>query len=270
MMKLKRLLTSIFICQFGVFCFALSPPRDIQARSAKEILSSYVEDFRADPAAADPLVFGVRIKGESEGEWQVAVGGRKEAAGGYHVELQDGIPSVPSVLYVLDLATLQKIDRGEINALTAMGKARASDPAPMDIEFMEGFQPEPDFFARFIPFSFHFWTRGNPETVSFGKEHSREVHGANMVVLYYQQGLRSAWAQIENGQHVNSDPKDQTNPFPTMFIGIRGKAVVKIGGKEFTMEGGKMAFVPAGVRHEAWNPYEEPAEIILLMFGDGA
>jgi hypothetical protein len=31
-----------------------------------------------------------------------------------------------------------------------------------------------------------------------------------------------------------------------------------------------MAFIPPGVSHEAWNPYDEPAEIILLMFGEGA
>jgi mannose-6-phosphate isomerase-like protein (cupin superfamily) len=124
--------------------------------------------------------------------------------------------------------------------------------------------------ARFLPFTFHFWTRGIPETVSFGKQHSREVHGANMVVLYYQKGLRSAWAQVEKGQYVNRDPKDQTNPFPTMIIGIRGKAVAKIGGKEITLQAGQMAFIPAGVSHEAWNPYDEPAEIILLMFGEGA
>jgi mannose-6-phosphate isomerase-like protein (cupin superfamily) len=267
-MKLKWLFMRIFTCLFCMFC--LVSGQTVQVRTAQEILRSYVEDFRSDPAAAEPMTFGVRLNGESRGEWQVTVGSRKEATGSYPVELREGLPSAPSVLYTLDLATLRKIDRGEISALTAMGKARASDPAPMDIEFMDGFQPEGDFFARFIPFTFHFWTRGLPETVSFGKEHSRKVHGANMVVLFYQKGLRSAWAQIEKGQHVNSDPKDQTNPFPTMIIGIRGRAAAKIGGKVVILQGGQMAFIPAGVSHEAWNPYEEPAEIVLLMFGEGA
>ena len=260
----------MFIFQFCVFCFASCQSRPVQVRSAEQILRSYVEDFRGDPAAAEPLTFGVRLKGENGGEWHVAVAGRKEATGIYHVELREGLPSTPSVLYVLDLSTLRKIDGGEINALTSMGKARASDPAPMDVEFMDGFRPGADFFTRFIPFTFHFWTRGFPEVVNFGKQYSREVHGANMVVFYYQKGLRSAWAQIEKGQHVNADPKDQTNPFPTMIIGIRGKAVAKIGGKEVAMQGGQMAFIPAGVSHEAWNPDDEPAEIVLLMFGEGA
>jgi mannose-6-phosphate isomerase-like protein (cupin superfamily) len=267
-MKDKRISINILAFLFFILCLASAHPD--QVRPAEEILRSYVEDFRSDPAASEPMTFGIRLKGESGGEWQVAVGGKKEATGSYDVELRDGLPSTPSVLYTLDLNTLRKIDRGEINALTAMGRARASDPAPMDIELMEGFQPDPQFFGRFIPFTFHFWTRGFPETVNFGKGHGREVHGANMVVLYYQKGLRSAWAQIEKGQRVNADPKDQANPFPTMIIGIRGRAVAKIGGKEVTMQEGQMAFIPAGVSHEAWNPYEEPAEIILLMFGEGA
>jgi mannose-6-phosphate isomerase-like protein (cupin superfamily) len=267
-MKDKRLIINILTALFFVLGLASAQP--VQVRSAEEILRSYVEDFRSDPAAAEAMTFGVRLKGTSGGEWQVTVGGKKEATGSYDVELREGLPSTPSVLYTLDLNTLRKIDRGELNALTAMGKARTSDPAPMDIEFMDGFQPGTDFFAGFIPFSFHFWTRGFPEAIKFGKQHSREVHGANMVVLFYQRGLRSAWAQIEKGQHVNADPKDQTNPFPTMIIGIRGKAVAKIGGKEVVMREGQMAFIPAGVSHEAWNPYEESAEIILIMFGEGA
>jgi quercetin dioxygenase-like cupin family protein len=267
-MKDQRFLLSVFALLFLALSAASGP--SLQVRSAEAILRSYVEDFRSDPAAADPMTFGVRIKGESGGEWGVMIEGRQDASGDYDVKLRDGLPSTLAILYTLDLDTLQKMDRGEINALTAMGKARADDPAPMDIEFMDGFQPGADFFARFIPFTFHFWTRGFPETVNFDKEHSREVHGAHMVVFYYQQGLRSAWAQMEKGQHVNADPKDQTNPFPTMIIGIKGKAVGKIGGKEGVMQAGQMVFIPAGVSHEAWNPYDEPAEIILLMFGEGA
>lgn len=239
-------------------------------RTAEEILRSYVEDFQADSAAAEPMTFGIRIKDESEPEWHVSVLGKKDANGNYLVELHKGLPTTPSAIYSLDLKTLQKIDSGEMNALTAMGKARASDKSPMDLEFMSGFKSDATFIARFIPFTFHFWTRGFPETVVFGEQHSREVHGANMVVFYYQKGLRSAWGQIDKGQHVNKDPKYQVNPFPTMIIVIRGKAAAKIGGKEVMLQAGQMVFIPAGFSHEAWNPYDEPAEVIILMFGEGA
>lgn len=264
----KMLLTVLSVFLSGAFSSGFS--QSIQARPAADILRSYVEDFRSDPAAAEPMTFGVKVSGEGRGEWQVAVGGGKEGAGGYRVELRSGLPSSPAAVYTLDLETLRKIDSGEINALTAMGRAHASDLAPMDIEFTSGFQPDAEFIARFIPFTFHFWTRGTPETVIFDKQRSREVHGANMVVFYYQKGLRSAWALIEKGQYVNKDPGDQTNPFPTMLIGIRGRAAAKVGGREMTLQAGQMVLIPAGVRHEAWNPYDEPAEVIILMFGEGA
>lgn len=245
-------------------------PAQTGPRSTEEILRAYVGDFRNDPAASEPITFGVRIQDQKDGAWHVIVDGRRDRTGKYGVELRHGLPTIPTAIYSLDLATLRRIDRGEINALTAMGRARAADPAPMDVEFSPGFQPDAEFLARFIPFTFHFWTRGFPETVIFGRQQSRQVHGARMVVLYYQKGLRAAWAQIEKDQHVNKDPRDQTNPFPTMIIGIRGKVAGRIGGREVVWSAGQMVFVPAGVAHEAWNPHDEPAEIILLMFGEGA
>ncbi len=260
-----------WILALGVmFLAGAAPARPTAARPVSEILRSFVEDLRSDPAAAAPIVFGISVQGAAEPDWHVVVAGRKDASGRFEVDLRKGLPPEPAFVYATDAATLAKIDRGEMNALTAMGKARESNQAPMDITFTAGFQPTEDFLAAFLPLSFHFWTRGFPEVVPFSASASREVHGANMVVLYYQKGLRSAWGQIRKGQRVNADPRDQVNPFPTMFIGLRGRAVIKVGGVEKTMEKGQMVFVPPGTAHEAWNPYDEPAECIILMFGDGA
>jgi hypothetical protein len=246
------------------------PTRQPASRPVQEILKSFVEDFRDDPAAGSRWVFGITIRDSGEPEWHVVVSGRTAADGRFEVDIRKGSPAEPAAVYVTDRETLEKIDRGEMNALTAMGRARSTDPAPMDVSFTPGFQPNEDFLAAFLPLTFHFWTRGFPETVSFGPGAGREVHGATMVVLYYQKGLRSAWGQIRKGQRVNADPKDQVNPFPTMMIGLRGRAMSKVGGVEKVLEAGKMVFVPAGTAHEAWNPFDEPAEFIILMFGEGA
>ena len=246
------------------------PAQPPASRPVGEILKSFVEDFRKDPAAGARCTFGITVRGSSEPEWHVVASGRKDPAGRFEVDLGRGLPAEPAVVYVTDFETLGKIDRGEMNALTAMGKARESDPAPMDVTFMPGFEPTENFLTDCLPLTFHFWTRGFPETVSFGPSAGREVHGATMVVLYYQTGLRSAWGQIRKGQRVNADPRDQVNPFPTMIIGLRGRAMAKVGGVEKTLEAGQMLFVPPGIAHEAWNPFAEPAEFIILMFGDGA
>jgi mannose-6-phosphate isomerase-like protein (cupin superfamily) len=106
--------------------------------------------------------------------------------------------------------------------------------------------------------------------VRFNGATSRIVHGANVVVFYYEKGFRSAWFQVAKGQHVNKNPEDQTNAFPSMFIMLQGKAEAKIGGKQSTFPAGEMIFIPPNVTHEFWNPYDEPGEMILLMFGEGA
>ncbi len=275
----RSLGTSLRRCVCGTVLFILIamlvsplPARQpaSQPRSVEEILRSYVEDFRSDPAAGAPCIFGISIQGPTPSEWHVIASGRKSADGRFEVELRKGSPTEPAAIYVTDRETLGKIDRGEMNALTAMGKARSSDTAPMDISLTPGFQPNEDFLAALLPLTFHFWTRGFPEIVNFGPTAGREVHGATMVVLYYQKGLRSAWGQIRKGQRVNADPKDQVNPFPTMMIGIRGRAMLRVGGVEKIMNAGQMIFVPPGTAHEAWNPFDEPAEVIILMFGDGA
>jgi len=255
---------------FSVVIVCHVPAQSPVRRTVGEILKSFAENFRNDPAAGAPCVFGISIQGSSEPQWHVVASGRKDASGRFEVELRKGLPPEPAPVYATDPETLAKIDLGELNALTAMGRARSSDPAPMDITFMPGFEPAEDFVARFLPLTFHFWTRGFPETVSFGSTVGREVHGATMVVLYYQKGLRSAWGQIRKGQRVNADPRDQVNPFPTMIIGLRGRAMAKVGGIEEVLTAGRMVFIPPGVAHEAWNPFDEPAEFILLMFGEGA
>ncbi len=239
--------------------------------TAGAILQDYVADFRSDPAASDPITFGVRISGDGGGEWHVVVSGREEGGEMATVELRPGSPPEPTFLYVGDLQILRRIHDGELNALTAMAKARSSEITPMDIDVMEGFVPDGAFVARVLPLTFHFWTRGLPEVVPFGsKSMTREVHGGNASIFYYQPGFRSAWFHIEKGQHVNADPADQVNPFPSMLIITNGRAVGKIGDRELTLQGNQTVFIPANVSHEFWNPHDEPVQGILLMFGEGA
>ena len=230
---------------------------------AKQLLRAFVDDWNESPESAQaPTRFGIRIKGL--GDWHVIIDEKGKA------ELHLGFPPEAIPFYSTDSVTLEKIFNGEFNALTAMGKAEASDSAPMEIEFCEGFQPDENFFTGFIPLSFHFWTRGRPEVVSFGKEHSRVVHGANATVLYYQKGLRTAWYSIDKGQHINRDETDQVNPFPSLFVITCGKCEARIGGKRIQLVSGQTVMVPPGVSHEFWNENEGSAELIVIMFGDGA
>lgn len=235
---------------------------DVAERGVAELLAETVEEFSGDPAADGPFgVVGIRVV--DEGSWHAVRGGDGWV-------LREGPPDGPALGYVVDEATLRTIIRGEMSALTAGGRASMSDPAPFDLEMLGGFAPSPEQTAELLPFTFHFWTVGSPEVVPFGREHSRVVHGANASVLYYQPGLRTAWYGIERDQHVNRDPEDQTNPFPSLCVFIAGRTTARIGGETVQLERGEAVLIPAGTAHEFWNEQAELAEMIIIMFGEGA
>jgi mannose-6-phosphate isomerase-like protein (cupin superfamily) len=249
------------------FAHAAESP-DGSRESAAEMLRAFVEDFRRDPLAARPVTFGIRV---DEDEWQVEVGGWPPEAEEAEVILSRGFPDEPTFFFFTDAETLGRIYRGELAALTAMGKASSRDASPLDVDGMEGAEPTPELVEHMMSLCFHFWTRGVPEIVRFGdKSYTRELHGANTVLFYYRQGFRSAWFQIEPGQHVNEDPKGQANPFPSMLIITKGAVDSRIGGAERQLVEGEMVLIGAGVTHEFWNSGTRPSEGILLMFGEGA
>jgi mannose-6-phosphate isomerase-like protein (cupin superfamily) len=213
------------------------------------------------------LTFGIQV---DDAWWTVTTHVATSKAHGV-ADIYAGKPQAPTFYFTLDSATLQQLYDRQLNALTAMAKARASDETPMDIEIMDGFEPPEDFLATALSVAFHFWTRETPERIPFGGEYTRSVHGAQASVFYYQPGFRSAFFQVLPGQHANEDAADQVNPFPSLFVVIDGgTAMARIGGVEMQLRGREAIFIPAHVAHEFWNHGDIPAEGVLLMFGDGA
>lgn len=169
-----------------------------------------------------------------------------------------------------DLQTLQLLDTGSLNALTAMAQARASDPVPLDVRLPEDFSANDEIRSYYIPLTLHFWNRSWPETIRFGDGFTRLVHGANTTVLVYDQGLRTAWYQLMPGMHINAEHVDQTNNFDTAIVVTRGRFTGKIDGEERAFQEGETILVPAGVTHEFYADESEYGEFIILMWGDNA
>jgi mannose-6-phosphate isomerase-like protein (cupin superfamily)/putative sterol carrier protein len=234
--------------------------------STEALLKAFIDDFKKnDIFPENPLEFGIKIHGPKGGEWKIKIDENKK------ISLEKGLPEKPTFNVISDLKTLVKVRRGEINALTAAGKARSSDKTPMDLEFQEGYTPSVEYIRGVVlPFYFHFFTSGAPEIIPFGEKFSRTVHGANTVPLYYDLGLRTAWYQIKKGMFINKDLKDAANPFNSLFIFTKGKGKGRIGDKILDLKEGRAIFVPAGVIHQFWTENEDILEMILIMFGEGA
>jgi mannose-6-phosphate isomerase-like protein (cupin superfamily) len=255
----------VLLC-VGLIAVTLGAAPSAAQPTTQEMLLEYALDYAADPSLLT-VTFGIEVDGEW---WTVSTHVATPKAYGV-ADLAPYKPGAPTFYFTLDRSTLERLYRGELNALTAMGKARSSDVTPMDMDVMDGFQPDGEFMRTALSVAFHFWTRDLPERIPFGGEYTRTVHGAQASVFYYQPGFRSAFYQILPGQHANEDPEDQVNPFPSLFVVIdAGTAQGRIGGEDIDLHGREAIFIPAGVPHEFWNHGDIPAEGILLMFGEGA
>lgn len=233
----------------------------------EQILNRFARDYEQDVMFKKDVSFGIKV---DDSFWHItARAGTDENAP--EVKLLPGEPAEPTFYFFTDFATLQKIDRGDLNALTGAAKAFSSDDAPFDMDVMEGFVPDQSFLSTLLSTLFHFWTKGTPEIIPFGMDHTRPNHGAQASIFYYQPGFRSAYVAIKKGQHANENEKSKKNPFPTLLIGMKGAVDMIIGGTRSVLTSGNAVLIPAGVSHEFLNPdREEPFEGILLMFGEGA
>ncbi|MEO0727126.1 MAG: hypothetical protein AAFZ63_21445 [Bacteroidota bacterium] len=245
-----------------------TPPAAEQAMiTAAAIINSYVADYRSDRFAADPMLFGIIVP--EHGDWTVHVTGQSTDSG-WEVQLTDGLPEEKTFLYRIEYPTLQAIYEGKLNALTAQGKAFIGDYTPMSVEMMEGYEPSAEAYAAINPFSFHFWTKGFPETIPFGEGLTRRAHGSNFVVFYYETGIRTAWYRVLPEEKVRHDPREQAMPFPMMVVAIKGTTEGEVDGQRVSLPEGNTIFIPPFVNHKWWNETDEASEAILIMFGDGA
>ncbi len=249
----------------ALLCLALPPAAAAGPASPGPALERFARDYAADPSLTTPVNFGISVDGQMWSVTATPANAGKPAG----VRLVKGKPAKPTFYYAMSAATLVRLDEGSLNALTAAGKARESDKADLEFEVMPGFDGTLDN-GKLISVLFHFFTRGLPETIAFSSDRARAVHGAHAVVFYYQPGLRSAWLELRPGDHANADPKDQTNPFPSLFIVTKGHSQARIGGRKLVLEAGRAVLIPAGTAHEFWNDGDESAEGILIMFGEGA
>jgi mannose-6-phosphate isomerase-like protein (cupin superfamily) len=106
-----------------------------------------------------------------------------------------------------------------------------------------------------------------PEKIILDKSHTRVIHGAHALPLYYHKGFRSAWYFLEKGQRLNK-PGD-TNPFSQAFVIISGEGLAKIGDETFPVMGNETYMIPPLTEHMLWAD-NEPITLIYLAWGEGA
>lgn len=237
------------------------------SEEVERALQRFVDDYRQDQQIQD-ITFGVEVAGES---WTVTAR-RPQANQPASASLTPGVPQVPTFVWAMDRPTFDAIAGGRMSAMTAMASARSSDPRPLEVRMINGFNGDNAFGQNvFRPLAFHFWTIGRPEIVRFGFDRSRLVHGGRAIPGMYAPGIRTSWYGLLPGDHINEDPRSQLDPWTSLFFIIRGgSARARIGDTEIALEDNSMIQVPPQTRHEFWNPGTVPAEMIMVTFGQNS
>jgi mannose-6-phosphate isomerase-like protein (cupin superfamily) len=234
--------------------------------SARTILQRFADAWRGreELALDGDLIVAFRIRGEGGGDYHVTLSQKPGAT------VRDGVVDAYDLRFEAGMDVLRRLDRGDLNALTAMGQAQAGDAIPLVPAFGAEFAGRPDASLIFRRLAFHFWTRDWPEVVRFGESTTRVVHGGNATVLLYDDRFRSAWFQLKAGTHINADPGDQTNDFPQLVVVTRGRVKARLAGQDRTLAEGQAAFIPAGMTHEFWAEAGDYGECLWIAFGEGA
>ena len=249
-----------------------------QTSDTEGLLQSFVESYKTDPMALS-TTFGIQV---GEEWWTVSVqrfqepylvGKNKQYTfhnfGPHEVTLMKGEPSEPTWYFrFADESVLDKIASGEWTATTAAAKSTPADITALDILDMEGYKSTQGATAIAYQTIEHFWKTNSGEVTRFSRESSLPSHGAQIVALYTMKDKRISWFTLGTEEVANGDRGLEKGQVPNLFIITKGKGKAQIGEDEIDLEEGMSVFVGPYVNHVLYNPYEEPLEGILILFGD--
>ncbi|MDN3645662.1 cupin domain-containing protein [Pontixanthobacter aestiaquae] len=244
---------------------------------ADAILRELAGDYINDPIAIDS-VFGIKLVDQW---WTVSVNRIEIASrrgrltdhsfGPHAVSLTRGEPSEPTWYFdIASIDVLEKIASGEVNAGTAAMKSFSSDRVGVDTRDMEGFSSTSGDQAELYLALSHFFTKGKPEVIRFGRDTSLETHGAQATALHMMKGVRVLHISLGPQQEANADAQLEFGQMPNLFVFTSGTGTLHTDGGPIKVGAGMSVFVQQFVKHHIVNDGEEPLEGILVLYGDNS
>ncbi|MCW5514749.1 hypothetical protein [Muriicola sp. Z0-33] len=249
-----------------------------QHQNTQEILQSFAESYKTDPMALS-ATFGI-VVGD---DWWYIVSKRKEEGykvgkkkqytfhnyGPNQVGLYKGKPKKPTWYFKFDDAeVLKKIDSKFWTASTASARSTAADKVALDILVMDGYS----FTHKDDGISYqileHFWKKDPVEITRFNRDSSLPSHGAALVSLYTMKDKRIGWFSLGTDEAANDDRNLDKGQVPNLMIFTKGRGKGLFGEGEYDIEPGMSVFIGPYVKHVIYNPYKEPLEGIVVLFGD--
>lgn len=248
--------------------------------STEEILQHFVESYKTDHMA-QTILFGIRV---GEDWWHVsskrkqsayAVGKKKQYTfhnfGPHDVTLHSGQPDSPTwYFHFASRDVLDNIYTKKWTASTASAKSFGSDVVGLNIRDLKGFRSGIKDDAIAYEVMEHFWKRDPVEITYFTRDASLPTHGVDHVGLYTMKDKRIGWFSIGPEQAANAERGLDKGQVPNLFIITKGKGRAELGEELVELKQGMSVFIGPYVKHVLYNPYDEPLEGIIVLFGDNS
>jgi mannose-6-phosphate isomerase-like protein (cupin superfamily) len=257
----KRVISLIFVFCLCAFGARGQTSQQSSKPDVESLLVDMADSFRQKAPSNLALIVQINIQ-PTDRVWHIAIDSGKS------IQVRAGSHPKAQFIFSTTEETLRLVHEGKMTGLTAAGKAKDSDTAPLEMKFGEGVQSTSAVKETLFASIQRFFNRSIPEKILLGDEHSRVVHGGHAIPLYYYPGMRSAWYLLKKGQRLN-EPGD-TNPFPQAFIFISGEGFAKIGDTRLKVKAGESYYVPPNSDHVVWTESQEPLVLIFLAWGEGA
>ena len=249
-----------------------------QDKTTKEILQSFVESYKTDHMA-HTITFGVLV---NDDWWYVEskrkqkgykVGKEKQYTfhnfSPHQVSLYKGKPNTPTwYFHFANKNVLDNIDQQKWTASTASAKSYGTDVVGLNIRDMKGFKTGIKEDAIAYEVMEHFWKKGKAEITYFERDGSLPTHGVDHVGLYTMKDKRIGWFSIGPEKAANTGQGLDKGQVPNLFIITKGRGKAELGDEIVELKPGMSVFIPQYVKHVIYNPYEEPLEGIVVLFGD--
>ncbi len=263
-----------------LFCLLIFTATGMQAQTenTQTMLQSFVDSYQTDHMA-HTTTFGIKV-GE---DWWYVTSKRKQEAykvgkkkqytfhnfGPHMVTLHQGQPDEPTwYFHFANKEVLKNIYTKKWTASTASAKSFGSDVVGLNIRDMEGHQSGIQKDALGYEVMEHFWKKDPVEITYFTRDASLPTHGADHVGLYTMKDKRIGWFTIGPEQAANTERGLDKGQVPNLFIITKGKGRAELGDEVVELRPGMSVFIAPYVKHVIYNPYDEPIEGILVLFGD--
>ena len=276
-MKTRFRLNSNTIKLFCLLIF-MGAGMHAQTENTQTMLQSFVDSYKTDHMA-HTATFGIKV---GEDWWYVTskrkqegykVGKKKQYTfhnfGPHTVTLHQGQPNEPTwYFHFANKEVLSNIYSKKWTASTASAKSFGSDVVGLNIRDMEGYQSGIREDALAYEVMEHFWKKGQVEITYFTRDGSLPTHGVDHVGLYTMKDKRIGWFSIGPEQAANTERGLDKGQVPNLFIITRGKGRAELGDEMVELKPGMSVFIAPYIKHVIYNPYNEPMEGILVLFGD--